>query len=153
LLVRVHGSRVEAIALRRGSDIVPIGRDRVELAELPIVSRLRSVVFDVDGEAEIAALTGFADAHPGYAPALMVLAATVKREGMHADARRTIERALDTAPDDAQAHFVHGDILDEINEDGLALHAYACAIALDPSHDGACNQRAMLLKKHGRLDD
>jgi len=90
---------------------------------------------------------------PGRPSALANLAAVQVRLNRPADARVSLERALAAAPEDVQAWFDHGELLQVLQRPVDALKSYERVLALDARHAAAWTQRGSLLKDMGRLAD
>jgi DNA-binding winged helix-turn-helix (wHTH) protein/TolB-like protein/Flp pilus assembly protein TadD len=103
----------------------------------------------------LARLPDSVSAEAGIANALAVRSHYLDRDAAEADMRRAtqlIEAALKTAPDDAGAHYVMGQVLRVQGHCDEALDQYQTAIALNRNHANAYAFLAACLLRAGRLD-
>ena len=69
--------------------------------------------------------------------ALASIAFQTAQLGKKREALAMFDRLLQVAPDDAEAHFNRGFLLQELNDHAGAMAAFERAIALNPDHDRA----------------
>ena len=86
------------------------------------------------------------------AEALLLQASAYGNLGRHAQALERCQRALQLAPTDKQAHFLHGLLLQEAGNAGEAMAALRRALFLDASFLEAHYQLGILLMAQGQRD-
>ena len=88
---------------------------------------------------------------PGRPSTLINLAAVRHRLGRPAEALVTLDEALGQTPDDAQAWYQHGQLLQALQRPLDALRSYERMLALKPDAGAGWSQRGGILKDLGRL--
>lgn len=87
---------------------------------------------------------------PGDPGTLLEICLLRSREERLEDAKAACARAVDAAPESAEAHFRSGDVLHYLREDGAAEVAYRETLAREPEHRRARFRLGLLLHETGR---
>lgn len=74
------------------------------------------------------------------------------REGRYAPAKQAIERAIELAPEYANAYVLMARILRQMNEHQSALDAYLSAVAIEPDHFDALLEGGNVLRAIGDVE-
>jgi protein O-mannosyl-transferase len=90
---------------------------------------------------------------PDYYPTIYALGNVVWINGDSAAALKLFNRALQTRPHDATAHYNHGIALAALGQEAEAIQQYQEALQLDPKLAPAHNNLAGLLISHGKVEE
>lgn len=116
---------------------------------------LRGALFSLLRQPE-RALAAYCDSHraaPDHVGTLLTLGWLEAQQQHWSPAAQWLRRAVELAPDDAQAWFNLAYVLDQGGDDATALAAFGRATALDPGNDRAWYGLGLLHARHGRHAD
>ena len=93
--------------------------------------------------------------NPAHTPALsgLGMALFAQGQGRWEEALQQFRRAAESAPQDAQVHYLLAQMLDRVGQANEAIAAYEQTLRISPRHLGAHNDLGTLLATQGRLED